>query len=73
MSNNILGDSQHFISQVDSCKQTIASSELPQTYQLANKIADMMEEEGITLADLLEDLPQIREEIYQEQSSHAHL
>ncbi|MBS1249268.1 MAG: hypothetical protein MAG431_00844 [Chloroflexi bacterium] len=37
------------------------------TYKLSDKIADMMEEEGVTLTDLLEDLPKIREEIYQEQ------
>jgi len=39
---------------------------LPRTYELADKIADIMEEEGVTLADLLENLPKIREEIYQE-------
>ena len=34
--------------------------------ELADKFAHLMEEKGITLADLLEDLPQIREEIYHE-------
>ncbi len=34
--------------------------------ELADKFADLMEEKGITLADLLEDLPKIREEIYHE-------
>ena len=33
---------------------------------LADKFSALMEEQGITLADLLEDLPKIREEIYQE-------
>lgn len=36
------------------------------TFELADKISDLMEEEGVTLADLLNDLPQIREEIYKE-------
>jgi AbrB family looped-hinge helix DNA binding protein len=36
------------------------------TFELADKISEMMEEEGVTLADLLKDLPQIRAEIYQE-------
>lgn len=36
------------------------------TFALADKIADMMAEDGVSLADLLEDLPKIREEIYQE-------
>ncbi len=33
---------------------------------LSHQIANMMDEAGVTLADLLEDLPKIREEIYQE-------
>ncbi len=42
----------------------------PRTFELADKIADMMAEEGVSLADLLEDLPKIREEIYQERFEH---
>lgn len=34
--------------------------------ELADKFADLMEKKGITLADLLEDLPKIRQEIYHE-------
>jgi bifunctional DNA-binding transcriptional regulator/antitoxin component of YhaV-PrlF toxin-antitoxin module len=34
--------------------------------ELTDKFARLMEEQGITLADLLEDLPKIREKIYQE-------
>jgi AbrB family looped-hinge helix DNA binding protein len=33
---------------------------------LADHIASLLEEKDITLADLLEDLPRIREEIYRE-------
>lgn len=36
------------------------------TPELSNRIADIMEQEGVTLADLLEDLPAIREEIFHE-------
>lgn len=36
------------------------------TFEIADKISDLMEEEGVTLADLLNDLPQIRAEIYKE-------
>ncbi|MCB8943544.1 MAG: AbrB/MazE/SpoVT family DNA-binding domain-containing protein [Ardenticatenaceae bacterium] len=36
------------------------------TFELADKLADMMAEEGVTLADILSDLPQIRQEIYRE-------
>jgi len=36
------------------------------TFELADKISDLMEEEGVTLADLLNDLPQIRAEVYEE-------
>lgn len=36
------------------------------TLELADSIADMLDEEGVTLADLLTDLPRIREEIYRE-------
>ena len=43
----------------------------PRTYELADKIADMMESEGVTLADLLGDLPKIREEIYQERQTDS--
>ena len=38
----------------------------PRTYELADKIADMMTEEGVSLADLLQDLPKIREDLFQE-------
>jgi len=34
--------------------------------ELGDKFVALMEEEGVTLADLLEDLPKIREEIYRE-------
>ncbi len=37
------------------------------TFELWNKIADIMDEKGVTLADLLQDLPKIREQSYQEQ------
>ena len=43
----------------------------PRTYELSNQIADMMDEKGVTLADLLEDLPKIREEILQERKRAA--
>lgn len=33
---------------------------------LADHIASLIEKEGVSLADLLEELPKIREEIYQE-------
>jgi bifunctional DNA-binding transcriptional regulator/antitoxin component of YhaV-PrlF toxin-antitoxin module len=33
---------------------------------LADKFARLMEQQGVSLADLLEDMPQIREELYQE-------
>lgn len=33
---------------------------------LAEKFAALMQEHGVTLADLLADLPQIREEVYRE-------
>ena len=36
------------------------------TFELGNKIADIMDEKGVTLADLLQDLPKIREQSYQE-------
>lgn len=36
------------------------------TFELADKISEIMEEEGVTLADMLRDLPQIRAEIYEE-------
>ncbi len=38
----------------------------PRVYELAKEISEIMEQEGVTLADLLEDLPKIREEILQE-------
>lgn len=47
------------------------ASKPPRTYELSNKIADMMDEKGLTLADLLEDLPKIREEILQERKRAA--
>lgn len=34
--------------------------------ELADQLAGMMEEAGLSLADLLEDLPRIREELYRE-------
>lgn len=37
--------------------------------ELSNEIVNMMEEAGVTLADLLEDLPKIRKEIHQERLS----
>ena len=37
-----------------------------QTPQLIDRMADMLDESGLTLADLLADLPRIREEIYRE-------
>lgn len=40
------------------------------TQELAEKIADMLDAEGISLADLLQDLPQIRSEIYRERYSN---
>jgi len=36
------------------------------TFELGDQLTNMMAEEGLTLADLLNDLPQIRQEIYQE-------
>lgn len=44
----------------------VLASQPPRTYELADKIADLLESEGVTLADLLEDLPKIREDIYKE-------
>lgn len=38
----------------------------PRVPELADRIADMMDETGLSLADLLADLPRIRAEIYQE-------
>ncbi len=43
----------------------------PRTYELSNQIADMMDKKGVTLADLLENLPKIREEIHQERKRAA--
>lgn len=37
-----------------------------QTPLLMDRMADMLDESGMTLADLLADLPRIREEIYRE-------
>lgn len=37
-----------------------------QTPPLIDQMADMLDESGLTLADLLADLPRIREEIYRE-------
>lgn len=40
--------------------------------ELGDRFVVLMEEEGITLADLLEDLPKIREEMYREKyKSHT--
>lgn len=36
------------------------------TPELSDRLADMLDESGVTLADLLADLPRIREEIYRE-------
>jgi AbrB family looped-hinge helix DNA binding protein len=36
------------------------------TPALMDRLADMLDESGVTLADLLSDLPRIREEIYRE-------
>ncbi|MBE2225273.1 MAG: AbrB/MazE/SpoVT family DNA-binding domain-containing protein [Anaerolineae bacterium] len=47
----------------------VLASQPPRTYELADKIADLMESEGITLADLLADLPKIREDIYKERQA----
>lgn len=48
---------------------TSSPSEPPSTSrlsELADQLADLLDESGITLADLLADLPSIREEIYHE-------
>ncbi len=34
--------------------------------ELLDQLADMLDDSGLTLADLLADLPRIREEIYHE-------
>jgi AbrB family looped-hinge helix DNA binding protein len=34
------------------------------TYELADRISEMMDQEGVTLVDMLKDLPLIRSEIY---------
>lgn len=44
----------------------LATPQRLRSFELADKMASMMEEAGLTLADLLEDLPKIREEIYNE-------
>ncbi len=36
------------------------------TPEMIDRLADMLDESGVTLADLLADLPRIREEIYRE-------
>ncbi len=36
------------------------------TFELGDKIVDMMEKKGVTLADLLQDLPKMREKSYRE-------
>jgi AbrB family looped-hinge helix DNA binding protein len=46
----------------------ILTSQAPRTYKLADKIADMLDSEDITVADLLIGLPKIRSEIYEEKS-----
>lgn len=43
------------------------------TQGLAEKIADMLDADGISLADLLQDLPQIRADIYQERYNNPKL
>lgn len=37
------------------------------TPELIDRMADLLEESGLTLNDLLADLPRIREEVYREQ------
>ncbi|MFO7681678.1 MAG: AbrB/MazE/SpoVT family DNA-binding domain-containing protein [Chloroflexota bacterium] len=44
----------------------LVTSQAPRTYKLADKIADMLDSEDITMADLLVELPKIRSEIYEE-------
>ncbi len=48
----------------------LLTAQPPRIFELADEIADMMAKEGVSLADLLEDLPNIREEIYQERFEH---
>ena len=38
-----------------------------ETPTLIDQMADMLDDSGLTLTDLLSDLPQIRESLYQEQ------
>jgi len=47
----------------------VLASRPPRAYELADKIVDLMESEGVTLADLLADLPQIRQDIYKERQA----
>lgn len=44
----------------------LLTPKVTRTQGLAERIADLLDEEGISLADLLKDLPRIRTEIYQE-------
>ena len=43
----------------------------PQVPRLADKIAGLMEEEGVSLADLLQGLKEEREAIWRERAQHA--
>ena len=44
----------------------LLSSKTLRTVELADRITGIMEDAGLTLADLLEDLPKVREELYRE-------
>jgi len=49
---------------------TTSPSEYPfpsRLSELIDQMADMLDESGVTLAELMADLPRIREEIYREQ------
>jgi bifunctional DNA-binding transcriptional regulator/antitoxin component of YhaV-PrlF toxin-antitoxin module len=49
----------------------LLTSKQPQTPQLADKIADLMEQEGVSLADLLLGLAEEREAIWRQQQKDA--
>jgi AbrB family looped-hinge helix DNA binding protein len=44
----------------------LLTPKVTRTQGLAERIADLLDEEGISLADLLKGLPRIRTEVYQE-------
>ncbi len=44
----------------------LLSPRVLKTPELMDRLATMLDESGVTLADLLADLPRIREEIYRE-------